>query len=120
MSTSEGPAPRTGGRRGRGYFLPGFIALVALLLIGLFVGAGDLSHPADTSLAGSDISSQIALGIQAEESSPILPAVTCPAREPVRKGLRFTCELAGDPGHRFVDVTEVDNRGAIRWMLAPG
>lgn len=111
------------GRGGKGYFLPGTIALVALLAIGLFfVGAGDLAHPADRRLAGADISQQIALAIQAREATTTAPAVKCPASEPVRQGYRFECARAGAaPGtaSRPVYVTEVDGRGSIRWSYTP-
>lgn len=125
---SDGPGPAAGdapaapptrpsGRRGKGYFLPGGIALIALLAIGVvFVGAGDLQHPVPTELSGADIASQIALSIQAEQNARSLPAVTCPAQEPVRAGLPFRCSLAG-PSARPVYVTEVDGRGRIRWSF---
>ncbi len=114
-------APPSAGRRGKGYFVPGFIALVALLAIGLFVGAGDLQHPAPTTLVGPDIASQIALGIQAQQNSDHVPSVACPAREPVRQGFRFQCTLAGRNGgaSRTVYVNEVDGRGRVRWSLTP-
>ena len=107
------------GRRGKGYFLPGFIALVALLVIGLFVGAGDLAHPAPKSLTGSDLADQIALGIQSQQNSTQAPRVTCPD-EPVQQGRRFTCTLvpAGGGPSRTVAVTEVDARGRVSWTLA--
>ena len=109
-----------GGRKGKGYFLPGIIALIALLGIGLFfVGAGDLQHRPATELAGSDISSQIALAIQAQTNSGSVPTVTCPQHEPVRQGTRFSCTLHGRPD-RIVYVTEVDGRGRIRWSFSPG
>lgn len=111
-------APPTG-RRGKGYFVPGIIALAALLAIGVFfVGAGDLQHKAATDLAGADIASQISLAIQAQENSARPPAVTCPSREPVRLGARFQCTVKGSPD-RPVYVTEVDGRGRIRWSFTP-
>ncbi len=120
---ATGPSPGSPpGRRGKGYFLPGSIALVVLLAIGLFVGAGDLQHPAPRTLVGSDIASQISLGIQAQQNSTHAPSVTCPAREPVRPGYRFVCALAGRSGApaRAVYVTEIDGRGQVRWSLTPG
>lgn len=115
MTTDASPR-----RRGKGYFLPGTIALLALLAIGiLFVGAGDLQHPADTRLAGSDIASQIALAIQAQQNSATAPTVTCPHEEPVRQGNRFECTLHGRPD-RTVYVTEIDGRGRISWSFSAG
>jgi hypothetical protein len=109
---TDTPRPR------RGYFLPGVIALGALIVIGLSVGAGDLEHPAPTTLDGSEIAAQIALGVQAQENASHPPTVTCPAREPVRAGVRFQCHL-GRPGPT-VYVTEVDGRGRVHWSLTPG
>jgi hypothetical protein len=116
-STTDGePVTR---RHRKGYFLPGFIALVALLALGLFsTGGGDLQHPAATKLIGSDIASQIGLGIQVEQNSTTAPSVSCPAEEPVRQGLRFTCTMGATPS-RTVYVTELDGRGQIRWSLTP-
>ena len=107
-------------RRGKGYFLPGIIALIALLAIGVFfVGAGDLQHPAAKELAGPVMANQIALAIQVQENSTRPPNVTCPAREPVHAGARFQCAVKGPPD-RAVYVTEVDGRGRIRWSFTPG
>ncbi|MDE3206032.1 MAG: DUF4333 domain-containing protein [Acidobacteriota bacterium] len=100
-------------------FLPGVIALIALLLIGLLWGAGDLLHTADTTLAGPDTADQIALGIQAQQNLAQAPAVTCPAREPVRAGYTFDCTLVGHPP-RTIHVTEIDARGEVRWSLGAG
>lgn len=112
------PAP-AGGRRGRrGYFLPGAIALVALLVIGGAVGAGDLSHPAPRTLNGPDVASQIALGVQSEQNDQAPPRVDCPPTEPVRAGLRFDCVLVpASGGPVTVAVTEVDGRGRLHWSL---
>lgn len=111
----ERPASRSP-RGGRGYFLPGAIALVALLVIGLLWGAGDLEHPAAKELDGPDTASQIALGIQAQQNLERAPVVSCPPREPVRAGLVFDCTLVGSPP-RAIHVTEIDSRGEVRWSL---
>lgn len=108
-------------RRRRGYFLPGAIALVALLVIGAAVGAGDLSHPAPRTLNGTDMASQIAFGVQEQQNTHTLPQVSCPAHEPVERGLQFRCSLSSGPGApaRSILVTEVDSRGNLRWAFAP-
>ena len=117
MTETEEPA--RAGRRGKGYFLPGLIALVALVGLGLLVaGAGDLEHPAARTLDGTAIASQIALAIQAEQNSVAAPHVTCPAHEPVRAGFQFDCTMPGHPS-KAVLVTELDSRGRIRWSLSP-
>ena len=111
--TAAGPegAPR----RKRARWIPGLIALAALLAIGFVVGAGgDLSHPAPRSLSGRDVSMQLATGIQAVESRSSPPAVTCPPSEPVRAGLKFQCSYDGG---RPIDVVEIDSRGHLRWSL---
>ena len=116
MTTDDRPAKT--GRRGRGYFLPGFIALLALLGLGLFVGAGDLEHPAAHTLEGPVVASQIALAIQAEQNSVAAPRISCPAEEPVRVGRQFDCTMSGHPP-QTVKVTEVDGRGRVSWSLQP-
>lgn len=91
------------------------MALGALLVIGLVFGAGgDLTHPAPKTLSGRDVSSQLAMGIQALDSLPSPPAVTCPATEPVRAGLRFRCYYQGG---KPIDVVEIDSRGHLRWGI---
>ncbi len=122
MSDPAETAPATPARRRRGYFLPGAIALVALLVIGAAVGAGDLVHPTPHALNGSDVSSEIALGIQVQRNTRTPPKVSCPAREAVEKGLQFHCTLSTGPGAAptVVTVTEVDGRGHLRWALPPG
>lgn len=127
--TGTAPAPTAApsaplapeGRRGRrGYFLPGAIALVALLAIGGAVGAGDLSHPLPRRLAGSDVASQISLGVQTAQNDPNPPRVRCPTSEPVRVGYRFHCSLIPASGQPLdVTVTEVDGRGRLHWSLGP-
>ncbi len=115
-----GPGPAAGSRRGRrGYFLPGAIALAALLLIGGAMGAGDLAHPAPKHLRGSDVASQIALGVQEQRNSTTLPKVTCPATEPVRTGYHFDCQLDGGGAPLTVTVTEFNGRGGLHWSLSP-
>lgn len=113
MST---PTPRPARR---GYFLPGFIALAALLTLGVAFGAGDLEHPAARTLVGPEIASQIALGIQTEENAAAAPAVHCPGSEPVRQGLVFDCTDGSGPSDRTVYVTEIDGRGDVRWSFSP-
>lgn len=105
-------------RRKRPRWVPGMIALAALLTIGVVVGAGaDLSHPPPKSLSGSDVSAQLAISIQAERSLSSPPAVTCPAQEPLREGFTFRCHY--DNG-RPIDVVETDGRGHLRWSFPPG
>src|SRR5579875_2331816 len=64
LTAAAGGAPAPRARSRRGYFLPGAIALAALLLIGAAVGAGDLSHPSPRTLRGADVAAQISLGVQ--------------------------------------------------------
>ena len=102
----------------RGYLLPGLIALAARVTIGLIFGAGDLSHPAYTSINGPDIEQQIAQAMQVEQNIGTAPEVTCPRREPVRAGLTFDCTARTPTGEQVVHVTEIDSRGEIRWSLS--
>jgi hypothetical protein len=103
----------------RGYWIPGLIALAALVIIGLILGAGDLSHPAYTSINGPDIEQQISQAMQVEQSAGTAPDITCPRREPVRVGLTFDCTARTAHGQQVVHVTEIDNRGDIRWSPSP-
>lgn len=104
----------------RGYFVPGLVALAALLGIGTALGAGDLSHRPPSSLAGPDVAEELALGIQAQAGAPSTPPVSCPRSEPVRAGATFTCTLGPwrGSGRRTVRVVEIDSRGHLRWSLA--
>lgn len=103
----------------RGYWVPGLIALTVLVMIGLIFGAGDLSHPAYTSINGPDIELQISQAMQVEQNTGTAPEISCPRREPVRAGLTFDCSARTPTGQEVVHVTEIDNRGAIRWSLSP-
>lgn len=108
-------------QRRRGRWTPGLIALAALLGIGIFFGAGgDLTHPPPTTLSGTDVASQISLGIQAQRGLASPPAVSCPAHEPVRNGFTFLCTLqaAGTAKAESVDVVEIDGRGHLRWSIS--
>lgn len=99
----------------RGYWLPGFIALAVLLAIGAAVGAGDLVHSTPKRLTGADIDSQIALAIQLQLGSRTPPRLSCPASEPVRTGLTFTCTATAGGHTETLRVVEIDGRGDLRW-----
>lgn len=112
----------TAPRRRRGRWIPGLIALAALLAIGFIFGAGgDLTHPSPHVLSGRDVAGQIALGIQAEKRMASPPSVDCPSSEPIKAGLVFQCSVTGLPSSPTgaVGVTEIDNRGHLRWQLTP-
>jgi hypothetical protein len=118
----ESPVPATGtpapGRAARrGYFVPGLVALVALLGIGLAVGAGDLNHRAPHTLDGSDVAAQIALALQVQQGSSGPPKVDCPGPQPVRAGWTFTCTMVGRTGNEAIHVVEVDGRGNLHWTI---
>ncbi len=105
-------------RKRRGYFLPGTIALLALVGIGAALGAGDLSHPAGSHLDGRNVEEQITLALSAQGGPAHAATVTCPASEPLQQGLSFTCRVTDSSGRQSVVVTEVDSRGGVRWALA--
>jgi hypothetical protein len=115
MNPPEGPSkPR------RGYFLPGIIALAFLVVLGVVLGGGDLQHPASSTVDGPAIAGQIAQAIQAVRNTHDTPVVTCPAREPVRQGLRFQCSANGAGlDHQVVYVVESGDRGEVQWSLTP-
>jgi hypothetical protein len=105
------------GRSRRGYWLPAVIAMTVLLAIAAAVGAGDLYHSPPKTLAGSDVASEIAIGMQVEQGATSPPVLHCPDHEPVRTGLTFDCTLGGGRGGRTVKVVEVDARGHLRWQI---
>ncbi|MGH9056943.1 MAG: hypothetical protein ACRDYY_13945 [Acidimicrobiales bacterium] len=116
----ESACPMAGPRRsGRGYFVPGVVALAALLAIGAGLGAGGFTHATPTHLQGSAVAGDIAAGIQAQSGARTAPDVRCPS-EPVRQGLRFYCSIV-EHGHdpTPLEVTEVDSNGHLRWSLPP-
>jgi hypothetical protein len=101
--------------------VPGAIALVALAAIAAVVNFTGLEHHDPTTLAGPDVATYIAQGIQAGAGDHTLPQVRCPADEPVRAGLRFTCTEQGSArsAPRVVVVTETNGSGTFVWHLAP-
>jgi hypothetical protein len=113
---SDGTSARP---RKRGYFIPGLIALVAMAGIGAAVNFGGLDHGAPSRLAGSDVSTFLAQGIQAQQGLSAPPSITCPASEPVRAGLSFTCQWAHAGVDQAVHVTET-TAGQFRFSLAGG
>jgi hypothetical protein len=118
-STSmESEAPPA--KKRRGYFIPGVIALIAMVVLGVIIGGGDLEHPAATTIYGPAIESQIANGIEDVRNTNSSVDVTCPAQEPVKQGLRFECTAnGGGLTNRTVYVVETDGRGDTRWSLTP-
>ena len=92
---------------------------MALLVIGVVIaGAGDLGHSAPRTLDTSAVASQISLSIQENRNTSIPVLVACPSHEPIKVGFQFDCSLSGVP-QKVVHVTEVDNRGEVRWSLGP-
>jgi hypothetical protein len=105
------------GRSGRGYFVPGLIALVAMAAVGGAVNFAGLDHSSPSRLAGPDVATFVAQGIQTEDRLASPPPVVCPASEPVRTGLRFACRWQRQAGDRIVNVTETDSRGQFRFAV---
>jgi hypothetical protein len=105
-------------RSRRGYWIPGLIAMIVLLAIGLVLGAGDLQHRTPTTLHGSDVAQEISFAIQAQEGALAPPVVRCPGAEPVRVGWRFGCTVIEAGSGRAIQVTEIDSRGHLRWSLS--
>jgi hypothetical protein len=119
VATRATKATTAAGRR-RARWIPGLIALAALLAIGIVFGAGaDLTHPGPHRLSGRDVSDQLALGIQTQKGISTAPLVSCPSSEPVRAGFVFVCTVTGLPSHQAqkVEVTEIDRSGHLRWKL---
>lgn len=118
MTSPGAPAVAEGraARRRRGYWVPGLIALVVLLGIGLALGAGDLDHGSPGTLAGPQIAQSLGAMIQANQGNPSL-AVHCPHSEPARSGVQFVCTVTGAGATRTVHVTEIDSRGGLSWRF---
>lgn len=110
----------SGGSGRRGYFFPGVLALLAMVGIGAVANLGALDHRGPSRLAGSDVSTFLAQGIQAERGLSAPPSVSCPANEPVRVGLRFVCRWEQGALSRPIQVTETANRQFRFSVGAPG
>lgn len=120
---SEEGADQGGARKARtkrGYFIPGMIALVVLAVGGGVANFSGLDHAAPNRLAGPDVETSLAQAIQAQDHLASPPSIRCPANEPVRVGLHFTCTWQRTGGKRAVSVTEIDARGQFRYKLGPG
>jgi Domain of unknown function (DUF4333) len=107
---------RAKGRRGKGYFVPGLIALVVMAAAGGLANFGGLDHSSPSHLAGSDVATFLAQGIQAQEGLHTPPSIACPATEPVRAGVSFTCQWQRSVGDRTVRVTET-GRGQFHFNV---
>jgi Domain of unknown function (DUF4333) len=105
------------GRRGKGYFIPGLIALAVMVAAGGVVNFAGLDHAHPSNLAGNDVATFVAQGIQAQQGLAAPPTISCPPREPVRTGLSFTCTWQQVGGDRQVKVTETDARGQYRFSV---
>ena len=120
-SGAAAPTAATPAGRRRPRWIPGLIALAALLAIGIVFGAGaDLTHPGPDRLSGRDVSAQLALGIQSQQGISTAPLVSCPSSEPVKAGVAFECRVTGLPSRpaQKVEVTEIDGSGHLRWKLS--
>lgn len=115
--TSDRPARPAAGSR-RGYFVPGLIALLALVGLGAAFNIGGLDHQRPSRLDGAQVASTVAQGLQAQRRLPSPPSITCPPSEPVRAGLRFSCRWQEPRGTRTVQVTELGDRGQFRFTVS--
>ncbi|HET9691778.1 MAG TPA: DUF4333 domain-containing protein [Acidimicrobiales bacterium] len=111
------PAARSGRGR-RGYLVPGSIALVVLAVLAVVIDLVGLTHRTPDTLAGPDVATRIAQGIQAGAGDHRLPQVSCPTSEPARAGVRFTCaELP--PGGGAPITIQVTETGAASYTWHP-
>jgi hypothetical protein len=94
------------------------IALAVMVVAGGVVNFAGLDHAHSATLAGRDVSTFVAQGIQAEQGLATPPTIACPASEPVRTGLSFTCRWVQATGDRRVTVTETDARGQFSFAVA--
>jgi hypothetical protein len=109
-----GPAAAPGSRPRpkRGYLLPGTIALFVCAAIAVVIDLAGLQTHTPHVLAGQDVEQYLQENLQTT-SSP--PAVHCPADEPLRTGLTFTCIVTPTGGTaRAVRITEISDNGSFR------
>ena len=97
----------------RGYLLPGLIALVVLGVLAVLIDVVGLQHRAPRTLAGPDVATLIAQDLQTRTGAHQPPQVRCPASEPVRAGVEFTCEEQAAGGTRTIRVRETSAGGAF-------
>ncbi len=114
--SSDAP-PQTPGRRRRGYWLPGLIAMTFLVVVSVAFGLVGLESHVGRRLQGQVVAEDLALDLQ---SGATIPTVRCPSEEPRRAGLSFYC-TERSPGRtpRTIQVTETAARGGFRYRLLP-
>lgn len=104
----------------RGYLVPGLIALAVLAVLAVLIDVIGLQHHAPRVLAGPDVATLIAQDMQTRDASRQPPQIRCPTSEPVRVGLRFTCEVENPSGNRTVRVEVTSSQGTFTWQELPG
>ncbi len=100
--------------------MPGIIALVFLALVGAIFNFVLLTNRSPSSLAGRNVETLVAQGLQAQQHTGQPSQVHCPTTEPIRAGLRFTCTVSEAGWQRRVAITEIDGRGTFRWAVEDG
>ncbi len=101
----------------RGYWVPGLIALGFLVAVSVLFAAVGLDSRVGRTLPGPVVAGYLSLDL---ESGGSTPAVHCPAEEPRRAGVRFTCTAtrSGRPTET-IQVTETSATGGFRYRLLP-
>ncbi len=103
----------------RGYLVPGLIALAVLAVIAVAIDVIGLQPSTPTTLAGPDVATLIAQGMQARSGASQPPQIRCPSAEPVRAGVQFTCQLDAVGGARTILVQETTGQGTFTWKELP-
>jgi Domain of unknown function (DUF4333) len=116
----SGEAGSKSRRSKRGYFIPGLIALVVLAVGGGLANFAGIDHAGPNRLAGPDVETFLGQAIEAQDHLASAPSIRCPASEPVRVGLTFTCTWQRAAGNRPVTVAETDARGQFRFSVGRG
>jgi hypothetical protein len=93
------------------------IALVVLAVGGGLANFSGLDHAAPHRLSGPDVATSLGQAIEAQDRLASTPSIHCPASEPVRVGLTFTCTWQRADGNRPVTVREIDARGQFRFSV---
>lgn len=101
------------------YLRSGLVALGVLVVIGVAFNYLFIQSHRPGALYGPLVSDRISQGLQVDTHTSTPPSVTCPAREPRRAGLTFTCTLVNAAGSTPVTVHETDGRGDFTFRVDP-
>lgn len=100
------------------YLRSGLTALVVVLVVGVLMNYFLLKPRAPGVLDGQVVSQRISQAIQFNTRTPLKGSIDCPAQEPQRAGLQFTCTLVAGSRRTPVTVHETDGHGDFTFHVA--